>query len=157
MPNPRPSPGRETRHGRTRRVARRGGTSSPSFTLAELSAELDRRYRQYEELSARLHEIADELESIEAKIAELSAIQEPGLREQRSPAGKHIRRKQVALPQVLHKVLKGKTLTVKDAVAAARRAGYKTRSPNFRIIVNQALIDHRELFRKVAHGKYTAK
>ena len=157
MPTPRTSPGRKPRHGRKRKVAKRGGFSSPRFTLAELSAEIDRRQERFNELAARCQNLAAELERIETQVAELSANQEPGLREQRSRAGKHVRRKQVALPQVLHKILKGKTLTVKDAVAAARRAGYKTKSPNFRIMVNQALLDHRELFRKVAHGKYTAR
>ena len=61
-----------------------------------------------------------------------------------------------SLIEVLASVLKGKILSVSEAVSKAKTAGYKTTSPNFRVIVNQALIKS-NLFKKVSHGKYTAK
>ncbi len=63
------------------------------------------------------------------------------------------------LPEALHQVLKGKTLSVGEAVEAVQRAGYKTSSNNFRTIVNQQLIaaKNKKLFKKVARGQYTAK
>jgi hypothetical protein len=44
-----------------------------------------------------------------------------------------------------------------EAADAARGAGYKTRSANFRTVVNQTLLVNKDAFRKVERGKYTAK
>ena len=53
-------------------------------------------------------------------------------------------------------VLKGKTMGVTEVAQAVQQAGYRTSAANFRVIVNQSLIKHRRLFKKVARGKYTA-
>src|SRR5262245_29360142 len=39
-----------------------------------------------------------------------------------------------------------------DLADAVQKAGYKTNSSNFRVIVNQALLANRKLFKKVARG-----
>jgi hypothetical protein len=52
-------------------------------------------------------------------------------------------------------VLKGKTMGVAEAADAVQKAGYKTSSPNFRTIVNQALL-RSELIKKLGRGAYTA-
>ena len=57
----------------------------------------------------------------------------------------------------LVKVMQGKIMSVMEAAEAVKAAGYKTNAVNFRVIVNQAFIKHTDKFRKVAHGKYTAK
>lgn len=57
----------------------------------------------------------------------------------------------------LVKVMQGKIMSVMEAATAVKEAGYKTNAVNFRVIVNQAFIKHTDKFRKVAHGKYTAK
>jgi hypothetical protein len=54
-------------------------------------------------------------------------------------------------------VLSGNSLSVSDVAEAVQKAGYKTSSPNFRTIVNQALLANKNLFRKVERGVYTAK
>ena len=61
------------------------------------------------------------------------------------------------LVAALGKVLKKETLSVTDAAAAVQRIGYRTTSPNFRTIVNQALLANRKVFKKVGRGQYTAK
>lgn len=61
------------------------------------------------------------------------------------------------LVEALRQVLTGKTLSVTDVAQAVQDAGYKTVSPNFRTIVNQALITNRGTFTKVSRGMYTAK
>lgn len=60
------------------------------------------------------------------------------------------------LVEALAKVLKGKTMGVTEVAAAVTHAGYKTTAANFRTIVNQALLRHTKVFKKVARGKYTA-
>lgn len=58
------------------------------------------------------------------------------------------------LTQVLAGVLDGRTMGVVEAADAARRAGYRTRSRNFRVPVAMALSEGP--FRRVARGRYTA-
>jgi hypothetical protein len=60
------------------------------------------------------------------------------------------------LAEALVNTLKGKTMGVTEVANAVQQNGYKTSAENFRTIVNQALIKHRKLFKKIARGKYTA-
>ncbi|MCA9310162.1 MAG: hypothetical protein KDA21_03095, partial [Phycisphaerales bacterium] len=60
------------------------------------------------------------------------------------------------LEESLAKVLKGKTMGVTEVAQAVQAAGYKTTSPNFRTIVNQALLKD-ERFERVSRGRYTVK
>ena len=66
---------------------------------------------------------------------------------------------QPSLATALHSLLRGKTLGVAEMSDAVQKAGYKTKSPNFRTIVNAALLakPNKHLFRKVGRGQYTAK
>jgi len=50
----------------------------------------------------------------------------------------------------------GKTMGVSDVAGAVQKAGYRTSSPSFRTIVNQALIASGK-FKRVGRGQYTAK
>ena len=68
-----------------------------------------------------------------------------------------VRGKKIRLSEALQKVLKGRTLSVTDAVKAAVKAGYKTKSKNLGVMVNQALLMHTDKFRKVSRGQYTAR
>jgi hypothetical protein len=38
-----------------------------------------------------------------------------------------------------------------------KKSGYKTKSSNFRVIVNQALLAHPKMFKKVDRGIYTGR
>lgn len=60
-----------------------------------------------------------------------------------------------SLVEALHTLLQGQTMGVSEAAEAVQKAGYKTDSPNFRTIVNQAL-SKSPAFKKVARGQYTA-
>ena len=60
------------------------------------------------------------------------------------------------LAEALATTLKGKTMGVTEVANAVQQNGYKTSAENFRTIVNQALIKHRKLFKKVSRGQYTA-
>jgi len=70
--------------------------------------------------------------------------------------GRRRPRNETNLAEALVKVLKGKTMRVKDMVGAVQRAGYRTNAANFRTIVNQALIKNKGMFKKMGRGEYTA-
>lgn len=61
------------------------------------------------------------------------------------------------LVEALQKLLKDQTLSVTDAAEQVQKAGYQTTSPNFRTIVNQTLINHEDVFKRVGRGLYTVK
>lgn len=63
---------------------------------------------------------------------------------------------ETGLAEALHTTLKGKTMGVTEVSHAVVKNGYKTTAENFRTIVNQALLKHRKLFKKVSRGQYTA-
>lgn len=64
-------------------------------------------------------------------------------------------RNETNLIDALAATLKGKTMSVTDAAEAVRKAGYQTTSPNFRTMVNAALLNKKK-FRRVERGQYTA-
>lgn len=61
-----------------------------------------------------------------------------------------------SLVEALQSVLRGKQMSIEDAMNAVTAAGYKTSAENFRVIVSQALINKKN-FKRVARGIYTAK
>jgi hypothetical protein len=70
--------------------------------------------------------------------------------------GTRLRNRQ-SLVGSLQKVLAGKSMSVQELEAAVKKSGYKTKSSNFRVIVNQTLIAHPKVFRKVDRGVYTVR
>ena len=62
-----------------------------------------------------------------------------------------------SLPTLLHSLLRGKTMSVADMTDAAKRAGHKSKSKNFRTIVSLALLNHKPMFKRVSRGQYTAR
>lgn len=146
-----------------RRTTRRTGLSGQS--TAKIHAELKRREAVLVKLEKRRDAILDQLSSIEKDIAQFGLLstrlvskKRPGrLRRSASMQVKRASRKKISLSEALQKALKGRTLFVADAVKAAVRAGYKTKSKHLTVMVNQALLMHTDKFKKVARGQYTAK
>jgi hypothetical protein len=151
---------------RTRRA--RGGLKSAS--LADLHAELERRERAVQKLAARHDVLLRELEEVEREIRANGGVpagrrrgpgrppKVGGIRAMTHRAGVRRRpRNKMNLVDALHKVLKGQTMSVTDVSEAVQKAGYKTTSDNFRTIVNQALINNTDKFKKIDRGRYTAK
>lgn len=62
-----------------------------------------------------------------------------------------------SLADYLATALKRKTLSVSDATDAVQAAGYGSKSPNLRNMVNQQLLANPRRFKKVRRGEYTAK
>lgn len=137
---------------------RRGGRKLAVVSTADLRAELQRREGQVGRLMSRHNELATEMARIEAELAALGITATGGgpRRGRRGAvAGRRRARNDANLEESLAKVLKGKTMGVTEVAEAVQAAGYKTTSPNFRTIVNQALL-RSTLIKKVARGQYTA-
>ncbi|HZW08961.1 MAG TPA: hypothetical protein VFF69_03580 [Phycisphaerales bacterium] len=161
--------------------ARRGasGGALRGVSTMELRAELERRSRDLDKLEARRDELTAQLEQVEAEISTISSAigaagragrgrgarrgrpagasgagRRGGRRAARAGGGKRPRNAE-SLEVALAKVLKGKTMGVSEVADAVQKAGYKTSSPNFRTIVNQALL-RSELIKKTGRGAYTA-
>ena len=62
-----------------------------------------------------------------------------------------------SLASVLHSLLTGRTMSVAEMTQAAKQAGHKTKSKNFRVLVSLALLKNRDKFKRVGRGQYTAK
>lgn len=142
--------------------ARRGRPNALATlpTLA-LKQELERRQTMLHELVRQRDELNAELEALgfgaNASVTTRTIDVRRGTgRSQRSSQGGRLRNGQ-NLVSALQGVLNGKTMSVSELEAAVKKSGYKTKSSNFRVIVNQALLAHPEAFRKVERGFYTTK
>lgn len=163
---------RNTTQKARRKTHRRSDVSLASVPMASIVAELQRRSSI---LNDRRAELESELETINAELSAINAAAHarlgPGrLRGSTSrakagrPAGKatHYRtgrkrpKNEMSLEDALARLLKGKTMGVAEMADAVQKAGYKTNSPNFRVIVNATLLKSPR-FKRVARGQYTAR
>jgi len=132
------------------------GSSRAVRGLARVSAgDLTRELRRRENVAARLTRKRD---ALLARAADLDrhilacggTVRRSALRG--GPRGG----RSTTLVDALAHLLKGKTLSVTEMAGAVQDAGYKTSSPNFRTIVNAALLANRGRFKRVSRGRYTA-
>ncbi len=142
------------------KAGRRGGRGLKVISTVDLRAELGRREGQVGKLQTRHRVLSAELAQLEGELAAFGLTSGAGGRAGRRPrvmipAGRKRPRNDSNLEEALAKVLKGKTMGVTEVAAAVQEAGYRTTSPNFRTIVNQALI-RSTLIKKIARGQYTA-
>ncbi len=125
--------------------------SLSSMTLTDIRRELNRRQRTVATLERRKQRLLRKLEDIDAKI--MASGGSGGLTRL---GGRRTRaRNETNLIDALAATLKGKTLSVTEAAAAVQKNGYKTTSPNFRTMVNAALLNKKK-FKRVERGQYTA-
>ena len=136
---------------------RRGPRSGGLMSLGGLSwGALQREMRRRQKRAATLVRKRDRLHAaiarLEAQIQSLGGTARAGRvpgRARRAPRGD-------GLAQWLHRVLQGKTMGVTEVAGAVREAGYATKAENFRTIVNACLLKHKNLFKRVGRGQYTA-
>ncbi len=147
--------------------------SLTSVSLGDLEAELTRRTKKL----PRLYQQRDKLEADLASLNEQISLLESISGEETKPAskakkaakkkaakkttGKKKPRKraknEVPLVDVLAKALEGKgAVGIGEAMDLAKQAGYKSKSKQFRNIVNQTLSKDAR-FKKVGRGKYALK
>lgn len=116
------------------------------MSITELQSEIRRREKAARSLQRRRQKLLQQLADIDAEIAAHGAMIGGGGRRARNDSN---------LPDALVQTLTGKTMSVTEAAEAVQKAGYITTSPNFRTIVNQALIRDKR-FKRVGRGQYTA-
>lgn len=136
-------------------MAKRGSRSSSYTALSttELHAELKRRQKKIGGLEKKYLRAMAKAEAVAEQIRALGGTAQGGTV---SLGGRKRPKNDSNLVEALAAVLKGKTMGVTEVSAAVQKAGYKTSSANFRTIVNQALIKHTKVFKKVSRGQYTA-
>lgn len=126
------------------------------LSLQDLKTELERRerelqklYKQREDIDRRIAELGGERSAGPGRPRKAAATTAAtGTRRRRRPRNKQ------PLAEVLLSVFpKDKPMKVSDAVAAARKQGYKTTARNFATIVNQTLIKDPR-FQQVSRGYY---
>lgn len=133
---------------------RRGHRHLEKVPVNEIHRELKRRRAEAERLSRHRRKLAAKLENLDRRIAACD-----GLKAGRGVGTGALTRRQnnATLVDSLAALLKGTTMSVTEMTRKVQEAGYKTNSPNFRTIVNAALIAHKDVFKNVSRGKYTTK
>lgn len=125
------------------------------MSTADLHREIRKRERQLDSSLRRLHrrraKLQDQISSIEAEIIAAGGSLGHGGR-----AGRKRPRNTENLADALARVLKSTTMSVIEVAGKVQEAGYQTRSPNFRTIVNQTLVKDSR-FKRVGRGRYTVK
>lgn len=135
-------------------MAKRSGGTLSDLSVADLEREISRRRRSVGGLIKRRDRLAAKLAALDAEIAGLG-----GQAKARARAGGPRKRpeNEMSLVECLYKVLEGKTLSVAEAADAVLKSGYRSSSPKFNTIVNQALINKKNRFEKKGRGLYTVK
>lgn len=126
------------------------------MSVAALQAEIARRQRAVSGLVRERNKLVGKLNRIDAAIR--AAGGSTGGGRVASISGRRRAKNKMSLAEALHALLKGKTMSVTEAAEKVQEAGYKTTSPkNFRTMVNQTLINHNTMFKRVGRGQYTSK
>lgn len=122
-----------------------------TLSVSDLQRELKRRQRALPALQRKRAKLMSKVSAIDAQITALGGSAPVSGRS----GGRRGPRKDGSLVAMLSKVLSGKTMGVIEAGEAAKAAGYESDSPNFRTMVNAALLK-KQFFKRVARGQYTA-
>jgi hypothetical protein len=124
-----------------------------SFSTSELRHEIERREKGATRLSRKREKLARQLAALEAEMAGLGVV--PGPRRGRPPgrpAGRA--RNESSLLDVIVKVVKaGSTVSPADVASRVRKAGYKSTSAHFGMMVSNALSKDKR-FKRVSRGQY---
>ncbi len=128
-------------------MARKPSEGLTRLSTTKLQAEMQRRSAKLRSLQRRYDKLAAKLDALQKEIAAsggaMTHANGNGINE-------------LSLVASLKIALTGKTLGVSQAVDAVLAMGYVTTSPIFRLMVNMALNKHRDKFKRVSRGRYTA-
>ena len=134
-------------------MAKRSTGGLAGVSVSELRKELAKRGRRVGTLERRRDRLLAKAHALNAQIGEFGGA----ARALAAAGGGRVRpRNEANLVESLQKVLTDKTMSVTEVSDAVQKAGYATTSPNFRTIVNQALIASGK-FKRVSRGQYTTK
>jgi len=120
------------------------------LSVAELMAEIRRRASSTGRLERKRAKLAAKIARLDQEIERLGGATGGHGRSKGTRA-----RNAMTLTEALSKALKGKPMSVGDAMAAVQNAGYRTNSSSFRTQVNIALI--KGPFKRVGRGEYAAR
>lgn len=128
-----------------------------TMSIADLRQEIGRRQKLLPKLIAQR-------DALSREITELQSLATPEARKAAKPeaAPKRTRRRQraknkVGLADALAGFLKGKAkVTIGEAMEGVLAAGYKTKSSDFRSVVNNMLLTDKR-FKKVSRGEFRLK
>ena len=154
---------------------RKSRLSTVSF--ADLQSELRRRESVLQMLIQQRDRLSDQLRMLDEQIvasgggsAAIMTSAPVGKRRRGRPVGSgtskgmatppHGRRGRgggLSLAQSLQQVLAGTQMSVGQMTDAVKKNGYTTSSPNFRTMVNAALLANPTLFKRIQRGVYTIK
>lgn len=143
-------------------MARTSGLAN--LTMKQLAAELARRQKALPSLLKKKATLEKQLAAVNGQIADVSGEAAPAGSITKGAKGLAARRKASGTPPRegslkwhLVKALAGtRGLGIAEAVAAVAASGYKSQSKDFRLLVNQTLLNDPE-FKKVKRGVFTVK
>jgi hypothetical protein len=134
-------------------MAKRSTGGLAGVSVSDLRRELAKRGRRVGTLERKRDRLLAKVHALNTQIGEFGGA----TRAMAAAAGGRTRpRNEANLVESLQKVLTDKTMSVTEVSEAVQKAGYATTSPNFRTIVNQALIASGK-FKRMGRGLYTAK
>jgi hypothetical protein len=119
-----------------------------------LQAELMRRRRSIAPLQKKRDRLMSKVALIDRQLAALGEAPTNGVG--RGGTRRRAVNKQ-PLVDALYSVMKGKTMSVGEAAEAVQKAGYKTYSSTFKVMVNMTLAKFTDRFKRVGRGQYTTK
>jgi len=148
--------------------------SLKSMTVAELRRELERREKGGDRLRKQHAKLAKRIAAIDAELADLGVAaparrgrkpgRKPGRRgpgrpkgsKNKAKAGTRAKNSMSLLEAIVSGVRVGSTVSPAQAAAAAKAKGYKSSSPNFGMMVANALAKAPQ-FKRVGRGQYVHK
>ena len=132
-------------------------TKLSNLSIAQLKQEIARRQKLLPKLIAQR-------DALSREIAELQGFAAPEARKAAKPEAapkktrrRHRAKNKVGLADVLAVFMKGKKkVAIGEAMEGVLATGYKTKSRDFRGVVNNMLLSDKR-FKKVARGEFTLK
>ncbi|MBY0308060.1 MAG: hypothetical protein K2Q09_04890 [Phycisphaerales bacterium] len=134
-------------------MAKRNSGGLSGLSISELNREINRRRRSLPALQRRREKAMEKVARIDAMIAELGGSAGSVRRGPGRPRGSS--NNNGTLVDFLRRALTNNTMGVTEVAEAVKGLGYNTTSPNFRTIVNAALMNKKHGFKRVSRGKYT--
>ncbi|MEX2219393.1 MAG: hypothetical protein WD749_11630 [Phycisphaerales bacterium] len=124
------------------------------LSVAQIEREIRRRGRAVGRLQRRRDKLAARIASLDDQIQAAGGSVNGRAGRRGSSGGRPFKNK-LTLTEALAKAVGSRTMGVEEAIAAVKRAGYRTASSNFRTQVNIALI--KGPFKRVGRGQYAAR
>lgn len=135
-------------------MAKRSTGGLAGVSVSDLRRELAKRGRRVGTLERKRDRLLAKVHALNSQIGEFGGATRAMVAA--AAGGRSRPRNEANLVESLQKVLTDKTMSVTEVSEAVQKAGYATTSPNFRTIVNQALIASGK-FKRMGRGLYTSK